>query len=91
MAIVNREHRCPICNTMFRVAYDKDKIIKGLDTTVRVLSVVVTGMNGVGGYTGKVLADEAIKGRDVLVRKLTGAAKYKFRCPRCNYETEVIY
>lgn len=91
MSIVNLEHRCPVCNTLFRLSYDKTKLEKGLDGLIRCGAMISTAMDGMGGYTGKTIADIAINGRDILIRQIAGRARYKFKCPKCNYESQIIY
>lgn len=85
MAITNLNHRCPICNTLFRVAYDRDKITKGLDITADVLLTLSSG------FKGHFIANQMQKGRDILIRKITGRAQYKFKCPKCHYESDIIF
>lgn len=91
MSIVNLEHRCPVCNALFRLSYSKTKLEKGVEGAIRFGAMLSTASNGMGGYTGTKIADLAISSKDVLVRKITGRACYVFKCPNCNYESRIIY
>lgn len=91
MSIVNLEHRCPVCNSLFRLSYNKTKLEKGFDDAIRFSAMLSTALDGMGGYTGKKMADLALKGKDALVRKIIGRADYVFKCPNCNYESRIIY
>jgi transcription elongation factor Elf1 len=87
MAIINLEHRCPVCNALFCVSYDKSKLEKGLDTAIEYLGMLCDVEYG---GIGRVLAKTVIKGKDYAIRELTGKAQYSFKCPKCGYESQLI-
>lgn len=84
MAIVCKENHCPICNGRFRISYDRTALEKGVDKAFKIISAWNYG------YAGSLIANEVIKGRDAIVRKIAGSDRYKFTCPNCGYISTVI-